>query len=419
MRIMRWLILLTGVVYMMAFEIHMSSCDKYQPRYDISKSLPLVMGGYATARAWEPDSLAYASYFRIAELGGFEDIKGINLAPFSHPIAYVWLAGFYKEEISEDPFSKWAYLHKEQVTLNPHYTPNGNDFYFDMCDERLQEKRAQYLIQKCRSLGLAGLFFDWANEEFLYETGFKPLRETFKKRHPNQTYSSCILHFFERLKRNGLLIVTNQAYRNPEILQSVDYDMTESYLITDEKPPQSAPYTKYQPLDEVLEYFKILGELKKRFAPYGLKDFIYMNYAAPRIQTTPKGVLRLSPKKEILYSFVLARMGGFIPYTEVPADHSLERSSLYFLDMGTPKTRMHRFAKGWYRLYDKALLLLFDPMTDTSYYTITGLPQGFWYDWEEGVWLQSKDSLTIKLQPNYDPVTQRFHPEAKVLLYAR
>lgn len=416
---MRWWVIFVMGIWAMAMQIHPTTPQHYRPRYDISKALPLTTGGYVTARAWEPDSLAYASYFRIAELGGFEDIKGIDLSPFSHPIAYVWLAGFYKEEITEDPFSKWAYSHKEQVTLNPHYTPNDNDFYFDMCDERLQEKRAKYLIQKCRSLGLSGLFFDWANEEFLYESGFKPLQETFKKRHPNKTYSSCIQHFFERLKQNGLLIVTNQAYRNPEILQSVDYDMTESYLITDEKLPNGTSYTKYQPLEEVLEYFKILGELKKRFAPYGLKDFIYMNYAAPRIQTTPKGILRLSPKKDILYSFVLTRMGGFIPYTEVPADHSLERSSLYFLDLGVPKTQMRRFAAGWYRLYEKALLLLFDPVTDISYYTIKGLPQGFWYDWEEGVWLQSKDSLTIKLQPNYDPITGQFHPEAKVLLYAR
>ncbi len=414
---MRWWVIFMMGIWAMAMQIHPSTPQHYRPRYDISKALPLTKGGYATARAWEPDSLAYASYFRIAELGGFEDIEGIDLAPFSHPIAYVWLAGFYKDERSSDPFVRWAYLHKEQVTLNPHYTPNGNDFYFDMCDERLQEKRAQYLIQKCHSLGLSGLFFDWANEEFLYEKGFEPLQETFKKRHPNQTYSSCIQRFFEWLKQNGLLIVTNQAYRNPEILQSVDYDMTESYLITDEKLSDGTLFTRYQPLDEVLEYFDILGELKRRYTPVGFKNFIYMNYAAPRIQTTSKGPLYIPPKEEILYSFVLAKMGGFIPYTEVPADHSLERTQLYFLDLGSPKGPMRRFTTGWYRLYEKGLLLLFDPSSDVSFFTIDGLPAGLWYDWDAGVWLQNENSLTIEVQPNYDPLTRQFHPKAKVLLY--
>ena len=414
---MRWWVVFVMALLAMAVDIHPSSPQKYTPRYDISKALPLKKGDYATARAWEPDSLAYASHFRIAELGGFEDIEPIDLSPFSNPIAYVWLAGFYKDERERDPFVKWAYLHKEHTTLNPHYTPNGNDFYFDMCDEELQLKRMEYLTQKCRSLGVAGLFFDWANEEFLYEKGFEPLLKSFKKRHPHQSYSSCIQRFLERLRQKGLLIVTNQAYRNPKILRSVDYDMTESYLITDERLSKETAYTRYQPLEEVLEYFKILHELKRRYAPFGFKNFIYMNYAAPRITPTPKGALRSSPKENILYSFVLAKMGGFIPYTEVPADHSLERTSLYFLDIGSPKTSMRRFAKGWYRLYERGLLLLFDPLCEISYFTIDGLPTQIVYDWDEEVWLQK--NLTIKVQPNYDPLTHRFHPKAKVLLYGK
>ncbi len=414
---MRWWVVFVMTLLAMAVDIHPSFPQKYTPRYDISKALPLKKGDYATARAWEPDSLAYASHFRIAELGGFEDIEPIDLSPFSNPIAYVWLAGFYKDEQERDPFVRWAYLHKERTTLNPHYTPNGNDFYFDMCNEELQLKRVEYLTQKCRSLGVVGLFFDWANEEFLYEKGFEPLLQSFKKRHPGQTYSSCIQRFLERLRQKDLLIVTNQAYRNPEILRSVDYDMTESYLITDERLSKETAYTRYQPLEEVLEYFKILHELKRRYAPFGFKNFIYMNYAAPRITPTPKGALRSTPKEDILYSFVLAKMGGFIPYTEVPADHSLERTSLYFLDIGSPKTPMRRFARGWYRLYERGLLLLFDPLCEISYFTIDGLPTQIVYDWDEEVWLQK--NLTIKVQPNYDPLTHRFHPKAKVLLYGK
>ncbi len=401
---MKTVIFVCIAVIAMGIEIKIGEKNDYLPAYERSACYSTTRGIYATAYPWQKSSLLYASKFQISEIGSFEDIESIDSSIFAHPIAYVWLAGFYKYQIHDDPFARWAYRYKEFATLNPHYTPNGNDFYLDMCDERVQNQRAGYLLQKCRELGLSGLFFDWANDEFLYEKGFEPILKNFRSRHPGIPYSVCIENFLAKLKREGLLIVTNQAYRNPDILKQVDYDMSESYLLE----LLDNNTTKYQDLAEVMEWFERLKRLKERYAPFGFKNFIYMNYTAP-----PK------PKEELLYGYVLAKMGGFIPYTEVPSDRDLERTSLYFLDLGEPVEKMQEFDGGWMRVFERGVLLLFWPLKKERYIHLSQMPKGLLFDYDEGVWHEVIKDLTIRVRPNYNQADHAYHLKAKVLIYAK
>lgn len=422
---MRFLFLFIGIVAM-ALEIKSVSFESYAPLYHLTHPIKTATPLYATAQPWSQDSLDFAKNFEIAEIGGFEDIKALNLQGFHKKIAYVWLAGFYKDEIEYNPFARWAYLNKEKATLNPHYTPNGNDFYYDLCNDEVRQKRVGYLLEQIRLFKLDGLFFDWANEEFLKEPKFTLLQKHLHQRHPHTAYSDCIAKFFEALKKRGILIVTNQAYRNPKLLRFVDYDATESYITTTKELPKEAiidnrlqpiSVSEFVPIDEVLFYFQKLSKLKKRYRSFGFRNFIYLNYCAPKLVPSPKGYQTIQPKEALFYAYALAKMGGFIPFVEVPYNHALERTNLYFSDIGKAIEPIQRVGEFLFRRFTQGFILVAPKLSQTSYYRLMGVPRGFYYDLYEGVWLKSDGSLTIKLTPYYDPFTKSFQPIAKVFFY--
>ena len=402
------------------------SSDLYRPLYHEAAPYPVTRPLYATAQPWRLDSMEYARHFRIAEIGSFADIEGKNLEGFDKKIAYEWLAGFYRDQTAYDPFARWAYLNKEKATLNPHYTPNGNDFYYDLCSEEVRNKRVEYLIRRTKVLGLDGLFFDWANEEFLKEPPFAPLQKELSRRHPGTTYAKCIAKFLKALRDRGLLLVTNQAYRNPELLEFVDYDMSESYIMTNTTLPKKAiidqkhqpiPVTQLVPLDEVLHYFDHLRKLKRFYRIFGFKNFIYMNYAAPKLLPMPTGYRTAQPREAIFYVYALTKMAGFVPFTEVPYDHALERTKLYFADLGEPIGKMQRKNGFLYRLFENGFILVAHNLSTTNYFRLHNLPKGCYYDLFDEVWLQNNGSMVIRLDPFYDPWTKRFYPAAKVFVH--
>jgi len=386
--------------------------DEYKPFYDKEGSYPTSIGFYATARAWEKDSLHFAKHFYIAEVGGFNDLQGVNFKGFRKKIAYVWLAGFYLHETEDNPFARWAYLHKEKTTLNPHYMPNSADFYYDLCNEEVVERRVAYLLQQVRMYGLDGLFFDWANEEYLYEKKFLPLLRAFKRRHPEKAFRHCIGNFLSKLKQKGILIVTNQAYRNPELLAYTHYDMTESYIATNEKSQNGYEVTRFVPIKEIIHYFTYLSKLKKHYRAFGFKNFIYMNYLAPLFT---KGIA-LAPTKNLHYVYAMTRLSDFIPFIEVPYDHSLERDTIYFANLGEPLGASWQKGKILWRQYRNGLVLIHPPISRARYLKLSTLKDGYLFDFGERVWLRvEKGEVVIKITPNCD--NEGCHHIGKVFIY--
>ena len=374
-------------------------------------------GFYATAVPWQK-RLDFYKNFSIVEFGSFEDIADADIQGFDKIVAYEWMAGFYRYE--RNAFTRYALAHPEKL-LNKEPVAK-EDFFYDMCDEELVQKRVEYLANEVRRLGIAGLFFDWANDLFLDEEEYRTLAQTLKKRHPNTTYAACLKRFLAKLKERDILLITNQAYRNPELLESVDYDMCESYMSTVEESDTIAPignlvtnipYTRYQPLDEVFAYFERFRKLQKR---YGFTDMIYMNYLAPKFVSTPKGLEATKPIEGIYYNYVLAKLGGFAQYSEVPFDHTLEIDPIYFYDLGEPLGAMHQ-EKGLYlRFFSKGFVLLAPTLHEERYIAIE-VPKSL-YDLKEGCKLPRTDgSVTIRLAPVYDEIVERYEPIAKVFLY--
>lgn len=381
---------------------------------------PTQKGLYATVPPWD-QNFTYGQRFHIVELGGFNDIAQIPQAvrqKFETIVAYEWMAGFYGNE--ENSFVNYAKAHPNKL-LNTQPIL-GNDFYYDLCDEELQKRRVTYLTNKVHTLKIDGLFFDWANDIFLEEPELHQLKESFSKRHPNTKYADCLEKFLAKLKANNILIITNQAYRNPQLLAHVDYDMCESYMSGFDYKEQEAlingkkskiPYTYYQPLKEVFSYFDYFHKLQKK---YGFTNMIYMNYLAPKLIKSQNGFIATTPIEGIYYNYVLAKLGGFAQYTEVPFDHALERVSLYFYDLGKPLGSIHK-EKGLYlRFFSKGFVLLAPKLQTERYILIQS--QKSLYDLKEHCKLPSIDgNVTIRLAPVFDTITNRFEPIAKVFLY--
>ena len=413
---MKRLLLLIAIILQGAI-IEPAQPDSYHPSPLTSPPPQPSKGLYATARVWD-DDLSFVRRFKIVELGGIDDLAGIDLSPFERVVAYEWSAGFYKDE--HNPLTAWALKHPDALL-----TPKPNDegaYFYDMCDEKLLQKRIAYLIERKKELGIAGYFFDWANEEFLHEPSFATLLRRFKTRHPHTTYASCLARFYAALKEAGVLIVTNQAYRNPELLEAVDYDMCESYMtqIHDSKAMANIegtitfiPTTTFVPLEEVFEYFAHFSKLKQR---YGYKQMIYMNYAAPLFEPHGDRLAAKKPTDVIYYNYVLAKLGGFYSFTEVPFDHSLERDPLYFYDLGRALEPMQKDGDLYWRRFEKGFVILAPTLRSKRYMRIKapGL-----IDLKEGLSLEDEEGwTTFELSPIYYNFENRYIPQAKVFLYA-
>lgn len=389
----------------------------YRPRYDLSIPLTKKMALYATNYNWIKPSFEYSKSFEIVDTTALEEINKEDAKSFKKPLAYVWLAGFYKYETESNPIAKWAYEHRGTATLNttPMHVHNGDpEYYYDLCNEELRHKRADYIASTVKKKHIGGIFFDWGNSKFLDEPEFAQMKEEVQKRH-NKPYWRCIYDFFKELKQKGVFIVANQAYRDPELMKTIDYDMTESYLITDDE-KNGVKYTLYQPKSEVLEYFDYLGELKNSAKRYGFKNIIYMNYAAPK----RVGKTELAPLEDIAYSYAMAKIGGFVPYTEVPANRVLEFTDLYFYDLGKEIGDYVNNPPLLYREFEKGLVIVSDPIQKYTYYEIDGLDGALAYDATERYWVEIKNGkAVVRFTPHYDSVTKKYRPVAKVLVIKR
>jgi len=173
------------------------------------------------------------------------------------------------------------------------------------------------------------------------------------------------------------------------------------------------PTTTFVPLEEVFEYFAHFSKLKQR---YGYKQMIYMNYAAPLFEPHGDRLAAKKPTDVIYYNYVLAKLGGFYSFTEVPFDHSLERDPLYFYDLGRALEPMQKDGDLYWRRFEKGFVILAPDLHSKRYMRIQapGL-----VDLKEGLSLEDEEGwTTFELSPIYYNFENRYIPQAKVFLYA-
>ncbi len=422
-------------------------------------------GGYTLASIFEKDEMDWAKKFEIAELGGVDDpnknyeiLKKTGALLIKRDIGYDWMPAFYYYTSGQNrKFVKWLYKHKESMLLNPegpflHCQEEGygwcRDYYYDYGNDALLKARVDDLISNIKTKGFRGVFFDWASGGFILSKKYKQMKELFQKRHPEKNYFNSVKMFYKILKDRGVFIVTNQAFRKEGygFLKYIDYDMTESYITTDAIKKihlqlvgkgwvDSIKVTNYYPiyknsksLKDSLHFIDLLTSYKKRYKKYGFKNFIYLNYIAPRyekVYASANLYRKIKPKNAIYFSYAMGKLTNNIVYAELSSERKLERDEIYFYDLGKVLgknyIKLQKPKDSYIRFYEKGFVLVSDAKRKNLYLNITSkfIPKNRKiYDAYNNIWLQSKkNSLTIKLEYQKDTFFDTFLPLGRVFLY--
>lgn len=424
---------------------------------------PLRRGDYVTGSS-RPDAeeLAWMGRFRVVHAGGLSDplptkaIAALRAAGVQTLLVYDWLPATYHylDGESDDPLTQWLYDNRDWATLNPagpfpHCVEEGyswcEDYYFDLGNPAVREKRIAYLVRRVHALGYDGLFFDWGNSLFLDEPDYALLRAVYEERHPELPYAQAVALFYQALRERGVVVQSNQGFDDAAVLlPSVDYDTSESAGTTDAMMGRrlvlvgqgrtAVPDTIYYPnspdprhgsLTDTLEVWQWMMGRVARFAAPDFHGIVHLNYAAPFWEPlSEEGRLYRPrmPRNAIFFDEALARLFDQAAYTEVPWDHRLERDEVYFYDLGEPlEPALQSVQGGYVRYYTQGFVLVgaWDaPATLTLHHP--SLPTaGVVYDAYRRMWIPVEMAHTLKLSlsPEPDPVTGRMAPLGRIVLY--
>jgi hypothetical protein len=423
-------------------------------------------GGYVSIPLFEGEwAVKWARKFNIAELGNFNDdrfsenlLKKAGIASIKHHIAYDWMPGvYYNLYGSNGKFVSWLYKNRNFATLNPkgpfiHCRKNHydwcNDYYYDLGNPKVFERRVKNLIDTMKAKGFNGIFFDWGSGGYILDKEYKSVYSNFKKLNPNKNYFKLIGAFYKRLREDGIFVVTNQAFRKERyLLPFVTYDMTESYITTNINIKKSMQIqgvgaldtidvTDYYPIDnnsktlqKTLFYIDLLEKYKKEYKKEGFKNFVYLNYLAPVYKPVYNSDIlyrEVKPKNGIYFSYAMAKLTDSLVYAEVPDNRKLERDDVYFYKLS--KVLGERYEKldgidAYVRFYKNGFVLASAAYGHDIYLKLSSrfLPQkAEIYDAFNNVWIQAKShTVILKLHYAKSIFKHTALPLGRVYLYAR
>ncbi len=442
--------------------------DKIQ--YHILNKIPKNLkiytkkGDYTTGNFSDnKKEIRWIENFNIVELG---DINSNNINHkfmtkngFSHikyRIGYDWMPAFYYYINGNNrKFIKWLYNNKKQTTLNPngpypHCKDNNyswcKDFYYNWGNQKVLSKRVQDLILNMEEKGFNGLFFDWASGGFITDNKYQTMKKNFERLNPKKNYFKLVGKFYKTLKKRGILIVTNQAFRkNKYLLKYTTYDMTESYITTDIDKNikiqiknkgwvNHIKITDYYPIyknsktiKDSLYFINLLTSYKKKYKKYGLKNFIYMNYLAPKYKKIYKSLNlyeMIKPKNAIYFSYAMAKLTNNFVYAEIPENRQLERDNIYFYDLGHPFEKSYEkldAIDGYIRFYTNGFVLVSKKYKKEKYiklYSKYIKSHKILIDTYNHIFLKSSEhSIVIKLDYEKDTFSSDYLPLGRVFLY--
>ena len=421
-------------------------------------------GEYVLASLFHDKQLDWAKNFDMAELGGVDDthvtldlLKKKRVFDIKRHIGYDWMPAFYYYTSGKNrKFVNWLYSNKNETTLNPngpflHCKKNGydwcKDFYYDYGDKKLFEKRVEDLMSNIKTKGFNGLFFDWASGGFILSNEYKSMQKTFTKRHPKKNYFKLVGKFYKELKKRGVFIVTNQAFRKEKyLLKYVDYDMTESYITTNINKKikiqlsqkgwvESIEVTNYFPiyknsksLKDSLHFIDLLTSYKKKYKKYGFKNFIYLNYIAPEYEKVyaSASLYRLKkPKNAIYFSYAMGKLTNNLVYAELSTNRKLERDDVYFYNLGKPLGKSYiklgTLKESYIRFYQNGFVLASNANKKGLFLKLISdfIPKNRKiYDAYNDIWLKSKNhTLVVKLDYQKDLFSDKILPLGRVFVY--
>jgi len=442
-----------------ALNSQLSNKSHYKP-LQLLKKLHYIKGEYATGVPFSEEyDKEWIKKFNIVQVGGVNDadispqiLKEKGVLKSMYHIGYDWMPAFYDYKTGTNrPFISYILEHKESMTLNPkgpfiHCQKNGydwcDDYYYNYFDKDMLHMRVDELIKVAHKKGYNGVFFDWGSTKFLSEPENRDMSQFIATHYPKQSYLTQVKMFYTQLQKKGLFIVTNQAFRDESLLSSVDYDMTESYITTvkklkkpiilDGKNRTSIDLTRYYPIyanshsiDDSLSFLNLLDSYKKKYKKDGFKNFIYMNYLAPKyIEISSNSYKSITPKNAIYYGYAMGKLTDSIVYGEVQQNRRLEEDEIYFYDLGNPLGETYQkidALHGYIRFFEKGFVLVSSAYKTEKYLKISSkyIPhKGSVYDAYNKQWIESNEgNVIVKLKFEKNSFEKNTLPLGRVFLY--
>jgi len=224
--------------------------------------------------------------------------------------------------------------------------------------------------------------------------------------------------------------------------------MTESYITTDSTKKikiqikgkgwiDSVKVTNYYPIyknsssiKDSLHFIDVLTTLKQKYTKHGFKNFIYMNYIAPKyIKIYPNFPLYkiVKPKNAIYFSYAMAKLTNNIEYAEIPDMKEFERDEIYFYDLGTPYGKNYSKLKDldiYVRFFKNGFVLVSEAYHKDIYLQINSsfIPKNrMILDAYRNDWIKSDDNGTtvVKLHFEKGTFSKKPLPLGRVYLYEK
>ena len=442
-----------------ALNSQLSNISQYKP-LQLHKKLHYTKGEYATGVPFSSEyDKEWIEKFNIVQVGGVNDadispqvLKDKGVLKSMYHIGYDWMPAFYHYTSGTNrPFIVDIIKHKESMTLNPngpfiHCKRNGydwcEDYYYNYFDTTTFDMRVNELVKAVNIKGYNGVFFDWGSTKFLSEPENKQMYEFVTAHYPKQSYLEQVKKFYTTLQERGVFVVSNQAFRDDALLVSVDYDMTESYITTIKKLKKSIivadknvttiDLTRYYPIyanshtiDDSLSFLNLLDRYKKKYKKNGFKNFIYMNYIAPKyIQVSANTYKAVKPKNAIYYGYAMGKLTASIVYGEVQKNRNLEKDDIYFYDLGKPLGESYQkldALHGYIRFFEKGFVLVSSAYKSQKYLKIVShylenIKSIF--DTYNKQWLKNtKEGVTVRLDFEKNGFEEETLPLGRVFLY--
>ncbi len=225
---------------------------------------------------------------------------------------YEWAVAFYDTRAT--PWER-SLIHTNAL-LNATPLRGGagsNDadaWYFDPVNAR---GRAKALARKLRRAGYDGVFLDTTRAENVLPAAL----DEFAKRHPGIDYDAAFAKFLAALRREHVLIFTNQGYRDAEhYLPYADWDLTESLI-------------GGRPLHEVRHWFEQI----------------------PKYPNVQRGHLEYANVERTIAIAKMFDGAGYVGNVESP---------LYFADLGAPLGERVDRGDASYRLFANGVVAVND-----------------------------------------------------------
>lgn len=103
-------------------------------------------------------------------------------------------------------------------------SPDIDAWYYDPTN---QAERPRRIAARLRAIGYDGVFLDCTTRQNVHPLALAE----YERRHPDLPYDAAFARFMAALRREVLLVITNQGYRDAaHYLPFVDYDVTESLI---------------------------------------------------------------------------------------------------------------------------------------------------------------------------------------------